>query len=176
MILTAINEREQWGHRVTRTIPRRWWLRGPLFLFYSGSGGGVLFLVLLLTLTIALPSLALMHWNEFFVSPLGRLTLEANYRNTLTLVLLALYTFDYCLTAVWLRAVLLPGRIKAAHTWALAPILWGLGFCAAVAAAVFAQQRGVAHGAGQSVVANQQSLFDDLYLCVGTGRGCGQLP
>lgn len=127
LILIAINEREQWGFRMTRTIPRRWWLSGPLFLLYSGAAGGVLFLVLLLALTIALPSLALAYWSDFFVSPLGRMTLEANYRNTLTLVLMALYTFDYCLTAVWLRNVLLAGPIKATYTWVVALVLWALG-------------------------------------------------
>src|SRR5579875_2117160 len=45
-LLVVINEREQWGLRVRRTIPRRGWLRGPLFLLYSGSAGGVLFTVL----------------------------------------------------------------------------------------------------------------------------------
>jgi hypothetical protein len=128
LLLTAINERQQWGPRVRRTIPRRWWLRGPLFLLYSGAAGGILFLVLLLVLTIAVPSLILAYWNHLFVSPLARLTLEGNYRNTLTVVLIALYAFNYCMTAVWLRNVLLPGQIKIAYTWALAVILWGLGF------------------------------------------------
>lgn len=127
LILIAINEREQWGFRVKRTIPRRWWLRGPLFLLYSGAAGGILFLVLLILLTITLPSLALAYWSDFFSSPLGRMTLEANYRNTLTLALLALYTFDYCMTAVWLRSVLLAGPIKAAYTWVIALVLWALG-------------------------------------------------
>ncbi|MGH7169920.1 MAG: hypothetical protein ACRELG_06560 [Gemmataceae bacterium] len=128
LILTVISERERWGRRVTRTIPRRWWLRGPLFLLYSGAAGGILFLVLLLALTIALPSLALAYWSDFFASPLGRFSLEANQRNTLFMVLMALYAFDYCMTAVWLRNVVLPGRIKAIYTWALALILWALGF------------------------------------------------
>src|SRR5262249_12470603 len=63
---TSINDGGQGGPRVARTIPQRWWLRGPAFLLYSGAGGGVLFSVLLLALTIALPSLALGHWSDFF--------------------------------------------------------------------------------------------------------------
>lgn len=127
-LLITINERERWGLRVKRTIPRRAWLRGPLFLLYSGSAGGVLFTVLLLALTIALPSLALEHWSDFFLSTLGRLTLEANHRNTIALVLIALYAFDYCMLAVWLRDSLLSKWIKPSHTWAFALILLGLGF------------------------------------------------
>ncbi|HTU21891.1 MAG TPA: hypothetical protein VMG10_27885, partial [Gemmataceae bacterium] len=128
LILTAINERDHWGLRVKRTIPRRWWLHGPLFLLYSGSAGGILFLVLLIVLTITLPSLALAYWSDLFVSRLGSLSLEVNYRNTLSMVMIALYAFDYCMTAVWLRNVLLSRQIKATYTWALALVLWGLGF------------------------------------------------
>jgi hypothetical protein len=127
--LVAINEREQWGLRVRRMIPRRWWLRGPLFLLYSGSAGGILFTGLLLASTIALPSTALEYWSAFFfTSSFGSMVLDFNRPNTLALALFALYTFDYCMLAVWLRNVLLRGQIQASYTWVLALILWGLGF------------------------------------------------
>ncbi len=125
-ILTSINEREQWGMRVRRTISRRWWLRGPLFLLYSGSAGGVLFSVLLLVLTIALPSLVLEYRNDFFSSGFGRAVLPFSRENTLFMVLIALYTFDYCMLAVLLRN-LLSGRIKAVYTWVFAILLAGMG-------------------------------------------------
>jgi hypothetical protein len=126
--LISINEREQWGMRIKRTIPRRWWLRGLLFLLYSGSAGGVLFTVLLLALTIALPSFALEQWRAFFFSAPGFTTIdpETNHRHTFILVLVALYTFDYSMLAVWLR-IMLRGRIKIAYTWVLALLLLGLG-------------------------------------------------
>jgi len=126
--LVAINERQQWGLRVRRTLPRSRWLRGPLFLLYSGSAGGILLLVLLAALTIALPSYALEYWSAAFLPAFGRFAAETNRRQTLALVLIALYTFDYCMLAVWLRNVLLYERIKAANTWVLALILWALGF------------------------------------------------
>jgi hypothetical protein len=125
-LLVTINEREQWGLRVKRTIPRRWWVRGIVFLLYSGSAGGVLFTVLLLALTIALPSFAAEYWNAFFFSSSGGFLLEFHRRNTLALVLIALYTFDYCMLALWLRNML-HGRIKAEYTWVLALLLVGLG-------------------------------------------------
>ncbi len=128
LILIAINEREQWGLRVKRTIPGRWWPRGPLFLLYSGSAGGVLFTVLLLALTIALPSLAMEQWSDVFLTTLGRLALDYNRRNALALTLLGLYTFDYCMLAVWLRNVFLLKWVKPGYTWALALLLLGFGF------------------------------------------------
>jgi hypothetical protein len=127
-ILTAINERDHWGQRVARTIPRRWWLRGPAFLLYSGSAGGILYALLLLALTIALPSWALMYGRDYFFSTLGRFAIDANRRNTVALVLIALYAFDYCMLASWLRNVLLAGRVKANFTWVIAVLFWGLGF------------------------------------------------
>jgi hypothetical protein len=126
-VLTSINEREQWGPRVARSIPQRWWLRGPAFLLYSGAGGGVLFSVLLLVLTIALPSLALGHWSDFFTH-FPRFEIEFGRRITLAMVLMALYTFDYCMTAVFLRSAFLHGVVKPLFTWVLALLLGALGF------------------------------------------------
>jgi hypothetical protein len=126
-VLTSINEREQWGLRIRKTIPRRWWLRGPAFLLYSGAAGGLLFAVLLLTLTIGLPTYILWRWGDYF-SPVARLEIDLGNRNALVLVLIALYTFDYSMTALVLRAVLLPAWIKPAFTWLVAVLLWGLGF------------------------------------------------
>lgn len=126
-LLVAVNEREQWGLRVKRTIPRRWWLRGPAFLTYSGAAGGVLFTVLLLALTIGLVSVPLRYWVDPSLPIMARLENEIGRRNTLVLALIALYTFDYCMLAVWLRKTLLQGRIKAGYTWVLALTLSGLG-------------------------------------------------
>lgn len=126
-IMTAVNEREQWGQRVARTIPTRWWLRGPAFLLYSGSAGGVLFAVLLLTLTLVGPSFALSHWVMASGSR-SNFEVELLQRNTLVMVVLALYTFDFSLSAVLLRNVLARGQIKATYTWVIAMLLVGLGF------------------------------------------------
>src|SRR5262249_30252199 len=91
-VLTSINEREQWGRRGARPIPRQWWVGGRPFLCSSGAGGGVLFSALLLPLPIALPSLALEHWDGFFAH-LPRFEIEFGRRNTLGMVLMGLYTF-----------------------------------------------------------------------------------
>ena len=39
----AVSERDRWGPRVARAIPRRAWLRPAAFVFYSGAAGGVPF-------------------------------------------------------------------------------------------------------------------------------------
>ncbi len=127
-ILVSINEREQWGLRIRRTIPHRRWLSAPLFLLYSGSAGGVLFSVLLLALTLILPNIAFEYWSSLFFPALGRFVLETNRRHTIAMALVALYSFDYCMLAVWIRNVPLYGRIKASYTWVLALILLALGF------------------------------------------------
>jgi hypothetical protein len=121
--LTSINEREQWGVRVARTIPRRWWLRGPAFLLYSGAAGGVLFAAVLLALTLNLPSLAGWWWPD--LAPLT--ALDIGRRNTLVMLLVALYLFNFSMTAVYLRNLLLRDRIKPAFTWVLALLLLGMG-------------------------------------------------
>ena len=39
-LLISINERDSWGPRVARAIPRSQLLRPLAFLFYSGAAGG----------------------------------------------------------------------------------------------------------------------------------------
>lgn len=127
-ILVSINEREQWGMRVARTIPRRWWLRGPAFLLYSGSAGGVLFAVLLFILTIASISLPFEYWVDLRSAPRAAREIEVGRRIALGLILAGLYIFDYSLLAVWLRNTLLSVSIKPIHTWVLALVVWALTF------------------------------------------------
>jgi hypothetical protein len=125
-IIVSINEREQWGLRVRRMIPRNVLLRVPAFLMYSGAGGGVLLAVLLIAPTLLLLYVPLRSWVD--PSPLlERLDKDVRPVMSFSLLLIALYTFAYCLTAVWLRNVVFAGRIKTAYSWVLALILWALG-------------------------------------------------
>lgn len=125
-IAISINEREQWGMRIQRTIPRRRWLRGLAFLTYSGAAGGILFAVLLIAVTIGLGSVPLHLWVD--PSPmLARFESEMGQRTALALTMLALYAFDYCMLAVWVRILWLHTRIKATYTWVLAMTLGALG-------------------------------------------------
>jgi hypothetical protein len=126
-ILTSINEREQCGPRLARTIPRPWWLRGPAFLVYSGAAGGLIFSAVLLAVTIAVPGFILWHESDPY-GPIARFEIDIGRRNVVVMALIALYTFDYSMTAVFLRSVFLPRLVKPLYTWVIAVLLFGLGF------------------------------------------------
>jgi hypothetical protein len=133
-VVIAINERERWTPRVARTIPRRWWLRVPAFLFYSGAAGGILHALLLFALTGVI---VLLWFDGTWVShgygpmgPAGR-GAPPYLRNYLLLsfevvAMLFLYIYCYGLTAVALRRLLLP-KEQAIFTWVVAAFLMAVG-------------------------------------------------
>lgn len=112
-LLVAVNEREQWGPRVARRIPRNWLLRLPAFVLYSGAAGGVLFCAAMLGLSF----LALWGWERFVQSTWPGLTRKPwGPRFWEILGLISLYLFAYGLTAVLVRRV--PAfRIRPGYTW-----------------------------------------------------------
>jgi hypothetical protein len=124
-IIIAINEREQWAPRLARTIPRRWWLRLPAFLLYSGAAGGVLFALLQCCLTWV----AAQVWQ---VSPgtgqsgtSGVVRVEPLRLTLQVMAMVVLYTYDYALAAVLVRRVLV--QVKAIYTWIIMVVLVALG-------------------------------------------------
>jgi hypothetical protein len=124
-IVIAINERESWTPRVARTIPRRWGLRLPAFLLYSGAAGGVLFALALFGLTC----LAIQGWQMFYLDQglgdprEGRRVWEGPVFRTFAAFVL--YTYGYAMAAVFLRRVVL--RTRAIFTWIVMVLLVGLG-------------------------------------------------
>ena len=119
-VLISINERDSWGPRVAKSIPRRWWLRVPAFLLYSGSAGGILFGVLMFALTFFV-GFAFLHHRAlgFEVGTLaGMLRL---------LLLVFLYAYCYCMSALLIQRTLLARQLKAIATWLVALLLLGLG-------------------------------------------------
>jgi hypothetical protein len=127
-IVIAVNEREEWGPRVARTIPRRWWLRGPSFLFTSGAASGVTFGVLLFGLT----GVAAQVWKSGILSgnreplpagPWGAHLVQTVFEDVM---LGGLYVLAYALTAVPVRR-LLPQRIPAVYTWIVFVALVAVG-------------------------------------------------
>jgi hypothetical protein len=118
--LISVNERDSWGPRVARTIPRNRLLRLPALLFYSGAAGGVLLSVLGAVLAL----LTSFFWQE--LHPGFGFTGQSNeMREVFTA--LALYTFCYGMTAVVLRSYLLWAKIRPEFTWVLVLLLVGLG-------------------------------------------------
>ena len=117
-MVIAINEREQWGPRVARAIPRPWWQRVPAFLVYSGAAGGVLFAVVMIGLSFLGIELV-----KVFYPPAQT---DASRRDSKILAALSLYTFCYAMTAVQLRSTVRL-RIKATYTWIVFLILVAVG-------------------------------------------------
>jgi hypothetical protein len=134
-LVISICEREAWGPRVARTIPRTALLRLPAFLLYSGSAGGVLFSLAGVGLTLlagaawvrTYPALGIAAAWEVLVGPAA--------------AAVALYTLCYCLTAVALRYYLLGRWAKPMGTWAVALVLVGLGSAGPALAAYFLYYR-----------------------------------
>jgi hypothetical protein len=140
-LFISVNERERLGPRVRRAIPNSGLLRPLAFLFYSGSAGGVIFSTLVLLSTVGAGVLALaLHGDMDVVPP----TMSGSYMSSVGggsswgapwlmvtqlrfAVLMGLYTYCYCLTAVLVRNVLLRGQLKPSFTWLPVLLLVGLG-------------------------------------------------
>jgi hypothetical protein len=119
-IVISINEREAWGSRVSRKIPRKVLLRPLAFLFYSGSAGGLAFSVLMILATFVAAGL----WHEANPMIHGHNEAPAPF---LAAALIAGYTLAYSLTAVQARAWLFRRHIRPVYTWVLALLFLGLG-------------------------------------------------
>ena len=117
-ILISVNERESWGHRVARTIPRSGLLRLLAFLFYSGSAGGVL-------LSVVGIGLVLLGWTSFeHLAPSVYGETEVVFS---VFTAIALYTYCYSMTAVLVRSYLFPSKIGTGVTWVVVLLVLGLG-------------------------------------------------
>jgi hypothetical protein len=134
-IVISINERDTWGPRVTRAIPRRPLSRLAAFFFYSGAGGGILYGALMLALTIGLGYFGHYLFDNAFgfaalptafpggMAPTRRIDPEG----TTLMVLGALYVYCYAMTALWVRLALFGDRLRSTFTWLLFVILLALG-------------------------------------------------
>jgi hypothetical protein len=133
-VLISVSEREAWGPRVARTIPRNVLLRVPAFLTYSGSAGGVLFSFAAAGLTL----LGGEGWVRAYPALGGAGEWETVAR---VMGAVALYTACYCLSAVALRHYLFGGQFKPLITWVMALLLVGVGSAGPALVAYFLYYR-----------------------------------
>ena len=117
-LFIAISEREHLGWRVRRTIPRRWLLRPPAFLFYSGAAGGVAWSTLVIALTI----LSMIGWLLAF----PHMETGDEMIHIAAAAVLGLYIFSYVLAASLIRRTFLADRVTNAYTWVIALVLLGI--------------------------------------------------
>ncbi len=122
-LVVSINERDHWGPRVARTIPRNRLLRAVAFVFFSGAAGGLLYGVLMLGLTIGLGAMAVSWWKARFPTMVG----TESTQTAKIMILIGLYILAYALSAVLCRRAFFGERLKAVHTWVLFAILVALG-------------------------------------------------
>lgn len=126
-VCIAINEREAWSVRVARTIPRWLILRGPAFLLYTGSAGGVLFATSLFVLTVVIT----FFWPQFLprTTPFAGLPgfQHEDYLATIRVCsVLFLHLYCYSLTAVFLRGTIFRS-VPARFTWVVLIFALALG-------------------------------------------------
>jgi hypothetical protein len=124
-VIIGINERERWGPRITRTIPRNPLLRVPAFLLYSGGAGGVLFGLTLFGLTM----LVMAGWQQTYLDRtlVGHVG-PSNFwewDDFPPCSLCALYAYTYALAAVFVRRWVL--KVRPVYTWVVMAVLVGLG-------------------------------------------------
>jgi hypothetical protein len=121
--LISICERERWGPRMTRSIPRHLLPRFLAFLFYTGSAGGVLLTVFMATATL----MGAWMWCEVFGTTGPGRGWEPATVMLAAMIPICLYTFCYGLSAVFVRTYILKRHLKPAFTWLLGLLLVGLG-------------------------------------------------
>lgn len=124
----SICERDRWGPRIARTIPTVGVARPLAFLFYTGSGGGIIYSVALILATLV-GSLAWLKGYVAVAAPAATPGVELDVAEAMIRVMayVSLYAFCFGLSAILVRHYLLANQVKSAHTWLIAVLLVGLG-------------------------------------------------
>jgi hypothetical protein len=119
----SICERERWGPRMARAIPRSPLLRLPAFLLYTGSAGGILLSILLAAATLG----STWWWCDRFGSPGSVRGWEPATVLLNVMTVICLYTYCFGLSSVLVRAHVLGNQLKPSYTWLVGLLLVGLG-------------------------------------------------
>ena len=117
-LLVAASEREVLGPRVTLQIPRKAWLRGAAFPFFSGAANGLLWSLLMIALTLAVSSLPV---------GLGGSRERISSADIGVMGAFALYILAYVMTALFVRRRLLASTVTVSLTWVVALLLLAVG-------------------------------------------------
>ncbi|HEX7009821.1 MAG TPA: hypothetical protein VF184_07560, partial [Phycisphaeraceae bacterium] len=121
-IVVSSGEREDWGPRIRRTIPRNPVLRAGAMLLYSGAAGGLLFNVGMVGLTL----LVVWLWVWAFGQHTGFISMDDLKETIKVTGPMTLLVLAYTLTAVLIRRHVLRGAVKTPVVPALTAALLAL--------------------------------------------------
>lgn len=117
-LLSAVGERESWGPRVARAIPRGGVRRALAFLFFSGSGGGILWSAAMLGATVAVFLASATLANQTLSSA------PVDVReSTVQLAAAATAILAYALTSVRIHRRFLAPKVPQKNTWAVMALM-----------------------------------------------------
>jgi hypothetical protein len=117
-MLAGVSQRDQIGLRVRQEIPRRLVLRGPAFLLFSGSAGGLAWA----TLTVALTILTVVALHQSGAGSLSQ------YAEHLQIGIgIGLYALSYALAGLLIQRRLLARWVSLGNTWVIGLFFLALG-------------------------------------------------
>jgi hypothetical protein len=119
VLLSAVGEREWWGKRILRTIPRSFLSRATAFVFYSGGAGGVVWTTLMMIATIVATAVT-GRWAAPVALTSGAVDVVML---SFDLVSASLAILAYGLTAVAVHRRLFAHLMLQKHTWTIAVLL-----------------------------------------------------
>jgi hypothetical protein len=122
--LLSTCERDTWGPRLARTIPRFAPFRLVAFFFYTGAAGGVLLTLILMAATLALGFFARITIAEHAGGLKDFTPLDYCLVN---FAAIAAYTVCYGLSGALIRYYFLRETIRNAYTWVITACLLGIG-------------------------------------------------
>jgi hypothetical protein len=140
-LFISVNERDEIGPRITRTVPRNPLIRLVAWLFYSGSAGGAVFSCLLMMGSLA-AGLLVFHLNDdldhFYAAAFGMShafgATGSGWHGQAEMLemirvsfLMGMYAYCFCLTAIVLRTLVFRGQVRPHFTWLIVLLLVGLG-------------------------------------------------
>jgi hypothetical protein len=122
-ILISVSERDAWGPRAARAIPRNLLLRIPAFLLYTGSAGGLAFTAVLTAITAG----TTLWWLDAHSASFPGGSNQRSVDHILTFLVVLLYLYCYGLLAVLFRIHLLASQVRQGFTWLITLLLIGVG-------------------------------------------------
>ncbi len=121
-LMIVVCERDRWGPRIRRTIPRRGLFRMIAMVYYSGALGGLLWVAM--TFGLALGATVIVFDMADRSSAFIRIELDEAIVNCTRIVLFA---YSYSMTALLLRRFMVGKILRPDHTWALVLVLIAIG-------------------------------------------------